>query len=88
VNSDELMTRVAPYQSVGQFGARDFNRYVFQVPFPLFDPRNELHQSLEREAARAEEIATRMSFPSGINFKGARAKVRAELEESGAWRAI
>ena len=38
LDSEARGERVAPLQSVGQFGRRHFDKYVFAIPFPTFDP--------------------------------------------------
>ena len=43
LNSDTLRRGVEGYQSQGQWGARDFDKYVFKLPIPRFDQGNRLH---------------------------------------------
>jgi hypothetical protein len=78
-----LTDRVAPFQSRGQFGARDFDLYVFYVNIPLFNPENSLHAELANLAGRAEEVAAGVDLPAEVQFQAARRRVRAALDEDG-----
>jgi len=64
---------------VGQFGPRDFDKYVFRIPFPRFNANDELHIRIARAAAQAEKIAAAMSLPEGVGFQKARRMIRTEL---------
>ena len=50
LNSKILRTSVERYQSQGQWGARHFDKYVFNLPIPRFDGNNPLHRELARSA--------------------------------------
>lgn len=82
LNSRTLLDRVTPYQSRGLFGPRDFDKYVFRVPIPLFDSSNDKHTRLAELAEKAEQIAGNVDI-TGKNFQQARAKIREALEEEG-----
>ena len=76
LNSEALGVGVEQYQSQGQWGARDFDKYVFNLPIPRFDRNNPLHHRI----AEAAEIAAtwRTMFPSGsVNISPAHAGVSA-----------
>ena len=83
LNSDVTRTRVARYQSQGQFGARDFDKYVFNLPIPRFDSGNDLHLELSDAAERAEEVATSVEIEEGTYFGTVRHMVRDTLNEEG-----
>jgi hypothetical protein len=83
LNSQALGERVAPLQSVGQFGRRDFDKYVFAIPFPTFHPADQLHAELALAAARAERAAASVPISETDGFQKARRLVRAALDESG-----
>lgn len=70
-------------QSVGQFGRRDFDKYVFAIPFPTFDPVHDLHLEIALAASEAEQVAAAVPLPEGSSFHKARRLVRAALDESG-----
>lgn len=82
-NSATLTARVQPLQSRGLFGPRDFDKYVFQLPIPLFDPSQESHRLLADAAGAAERVAAQVSLPPGLDFKTARARVREALRADG-----
>ncbi len=84
LNSQALGERVAPLQSVGQFGPRDFDKYVFAIPFPIFDPADGLHAEIARAAAEAELVAASLALPDSTGFQQARRLIRAALGETGA----
>jgi hypothetical protein len=82
LNSAELTRLVQPYQSRGEFGPRDFDKYVFYVPIPLFDEGVDAHRELAALATRAEAVAAGVDV-SGVGFQRARTRVRAALETEG-----
>jgi hypothetical protein len=82
LNAPVFTRIVGPYQSVGAFGARDFDKYVWMPPTPMFDPGDDLHQRLVALAEDAERIA------SGIDrtmkgFKADRTAIRRALADAG-----
>ena len=46
LNSEAARSRVAHLQSRGQWGARDFDKVVFELPIPAYDSSSALHQEL------------------------------------------
>ena len=83
LNSDVLQSGVKQYQSQGQWGARDFDKYVFNLPIPRFDAANPLHGELAQAAQTAEAIASAVEVKENEHFTRARARVRATLAEHG-----
>jgi hypothetical protein len=79
---------VQPLQARGAFGPRDFDKYVFYVPIPLFDARDPLHVQIAELGAQAEELAAAADVPESLGFQRARAVVRAFLEHEGVAAAI
>lgn len=71
-NSTVLLDRVRPLQTLGIFGARHFDKYVFHVPFPAYSPNNAEHTTL---AALAE---TAMLVPETVDVSEARTFQAAE----------
>ncbi|MBV8889902.1 MAG: N-6 DNA methylase [Alphaproteobacteria bacterium] len=88
LNSETARSRAAEFQSRGQWGARDFDKVMFNLPIPRFDPKRRLHAALARAAERAEQIAAAVELPEGVRFQRARAMVRAALAEAGLARQI
>lgn len=83
LNSTVLTKLVEPLQSKGLFGPRDFDKYVFHVPIPLYDSRIRLHRDIVSVAASAEEVASAVLLPERLDFKAVRSRVRAALRDDG-----
>jgi hypothetical protein len=82
LNSETARARAEQYQSRGQWGARDFDKVMFNLPIPPFDDRSKLHRALADAAAEAETVAAAVEIPEGTRFQRARAMVRAALREA------
>lgn len=82
LNSATLLRRVQPFQTKGLMGPRDFDKYVFHVPFSTYDPDNQQHRTLVELAAEAEEAAAAIDL-NAKTFKDARSAIRALLASSG-----
>lgn len=83
LNSEAARIRIAHLQSRGEQGARDFDKLMFTLPIPRFDPREAVHAGLAAEGAVAEEVAAAVALPMGASFQKARALVRDALREEG-----
>lgn len=88
LNSEVLRASVAPWQSQGQWGARDFHKYVFNVSIPRFDGEDPLHARIAQHAAVAEEVASRTPPKEGEHFTRTRRRIRAALAEHGVGREL
>ena len=82
-NSDVLTKAVAPYQSTGQFGTRDFDKYVFELDLAKFDYSNPLHKGIAGLAQEAEAHVASLVIPTTLDFKSQRKRVRDSLREVG-----
>ena len=83
LNSETARERAAAYQSRGQWGARDFDKVVFNLPIPRFSAGIKLHRDLATSAERAESVAAAVVLPEGVKFQRARKMVRDALAEAG-----
>lgn len=83
LNSEVSRQRVEEMQAKGQWGARHFDKVMFNLPIPRFDAANELHQNLADAAVRAEEIAAAVDIPEPVAFQRARRMVRDALKQAG-----
>jgi SAM-dependent methyltransferase len=83
LNSETARARTERYQSRGQFGARDFDKVIFNLPIPLFDKRDQLHLELAAAGAHAEIVAGLAELKEGEKFQRARKRVRDALAEEG-----
>jgi hypothetical protein len=82
LNSETARARAEQYQARGQFGARDFDKVMFNLPIPRFDPKDKLHRALAEAATEAENVASQVGLPEGVKFQRARRLVRTALAEA------
>lgn len=83
LNSETLRAGVEGYQAQGQWGARDFDKYVFNLPIPRYDTGNDLHRDLAEAAQTAEDVARLVPVEEGQHFRSIRRRVRNALSEHG-----
>jgi len=83
LNSETARSRAEKYQSRGQFGARDFDKVMFNLPIPLFRESETLHRELAEAGAQAEAVAANVELKEGEKFQRARKRVRDALIEDG-----
>jgi len=82
-NSEASRSRIEAYQSRGQWGARDFDKVMFNLPIPRFDAADSLHADLAAAAAEAERVAAAVPIADGVKFQRARKLVRDALIDAG-----
>ncbi len=83
LNSEAVRVNVERYQAQGQWGPRDFDKYVFNLPIPRYDGANALHRRLSEAARTAEDVAGLVTVEEGAYFVGTRKRIRAALSEHG-----
>jgi len=83
LNSETARSRAEKYQSRGQFGARDFDKVMFNLPIPVFDATVPSHSALARYGAEAEQVAAIVELGEGALFQRARKRIRDALTEDG-----
>ncbi|KAA0094708.1 SAM-dependent DNA methyltransferase [Mycolicibacterium sp. P1-18] len=83
LNSQTLLRRVKPLQTLGLFGARHFDKYVFGIPFPLYDNSKDIHVAIASLGGMAERIASEVDVSGCRTFQAARKLVAAALKASG-----
>jgi len=83
LNSPALGALVRPFQARGEHNPRDFDKYVWNLPIPLFDETKQLHRDLAALAVRAEAVATRVELPPGVRFETWRRRIREALSSEG-----
>jgi len=88
LNSETARRRVAHLQSRGQWGARDFDKVMFGLRIPKFDPKAAVHRQLVAAARRAEKVAAGVPLKEGMHFVRARGIIRKALTEDGVSRRI
>ena len=82
LNSEALRSGVEKYQSQGQWGARDFDKYAL-LPVPRFDDGNSLHCELAQAVKIAEDVANNIPEKEREYFTRTRKRVRSALNEHG-----
>ena len=83
LNSEGVRMQVEQYQAQGQWGARHFDKYVFNLAIPEFDRDEELHARLAAAGRTAEEVAAGVEVVPGEHFQRARKVLRAALADQG-----
>ena len=83
LNSETARSQVAARQSRGQWGARDFDKVLLDLPIPKFDPSDSLHAELVQAAVCAEAVAGGVVVPAGVGFVRARGLIRERLAADG-----
>jgi len=83
LNSETTRSRGETYQARGQFGARHFDKVMFNLPIPRFDAAKPLHNEIAEAAREAESIAASVDLPENIKFQRARGLVRTALKDAG-----
>lgn len=82
LNSNALLQLIQPLQARGEHNPRDFDKYVWQAPIPLYDARDAAHQGLVELGRRAAEIAANVELPDQ-SFQALRRRVREAFDQSG-----
>lgn len=83
INSETARAAAVQWQSEGQWGARHFDKAVFNLPIPLFDPTNPLHAGLAKAAAKSEKLAALVQVKEGEHFTRTRKRIRQALIANG-----
>lgn len=83
LNSETARSRAEHWQAEGQWGKRHFDKAMFNLPIPIFEPKNELHKELAAAAMQAEYVAARVEVKEGEYFVTTRTRIRKALAEDG-----
>ncbi len=82
LNSETARVRVQHLQARGQWGARHFDKVMFELPIPSFDPADGLHQDIADAGVQAEAVSGGVDI-SGLSFVPARTRIREALRTDG-----
>lgn len=82
LNSDTITEMVRPLQARGEHNPRHFDKYLWQLPIPLYEPENDLHGKIVDVARQAEEAVALIELPQR-GFQALRRMVRERLSELG-----
>jgi hypothetical protein len=83
LNSEATRLRAEHFQARGQFGARHFDKVVFNLPIAQFNASDSIHYDLAQAGAHAEKVACMVELVEGERFQRARRRVRDALAEEG-----
>jgi hypothetical protein len=83
INSETTRSRAEQFQARGQFGARHFDKVIWNLSIPIFDLKNSLHAALAAAGAQAEQAAMTVELIEGEKFQRARRRVREALIADG-----
>ncbi|MFD2181050.1 N-6 DNA methylase [Rhodoplanes azumiensis] len=83
LNSETSRSRIAALQARGQWGARHFDKVMFNLPIPRFDAESEVHGALAAAGREAETAAAAVTLPDAVKFQRARKLVRDALIDTG-----
>ena len=83
LNSEAVRSRIEQFQSRGQWGARDIDKVIFNLPIPSFDASLRIHQDLAAAGAIAERMANGVALREGEYFTRSRRKIREALADDG-----
>jgi hypothetical protein len=83
INSEATRAKIEKYQSRGQFGARDFDKVIWNLQIPRYNAKVKLHRDLAEAGKSAEETAALVILKEGEKFQRARKRVRDALITNG-----
>lgn len=83
LNSASFTELVRPFMSYGK-DERHFDKHIWQLPVPLYDQNDDLHNSLSTRGAELEAAVAKLELRSGVHFAAIRRDVRAFIAESEA----
>ncbi|MCY3567313.1 MAG: N-6 DNA methylase, partial [Chloroflexi bacterium] len=82
LNSVAVTKAVEPFMTSGKGGGRHINSYLWNVPIPLYDDQNPLHQQLAELGGQAEEFVSGLDIKPSKSHGWMRKKIREQLAES------
>jgi hypothetical protein len=88
LNSDTVTERLRPLQARGEHNPRHYDKYLWQLPIPGYDPDNERHTKLAELAKEAETLAAAVALPAGKRFEALRRLVRDAMAATDVGRQI
>lgn len=83
LNSEVARSRAEQWQAEGQWGKRHFDKAMFNLPIPEFDPKSKLHKEVAAAAMHAEFVASRVEVKEGEYFVTTRNRIRKTLIDEG-----
>lgn len=87
LNSAALTELVRPLMSYGK-DERHFDKHIWQVPIPLYDPKDDLHAKLSTRGSELENAVGNLMIEPGRHFAAVRRDLRTFIAESEAGRDV
>jgi hypothetical protein len=87
LNSETFTELVRPFMSYGK-DERDFDKHIWQLPIPLYDPADDLHARLSARRTELEAAIGQIELEPGRHFAAVRRDIRAFIAESEAGRDV
>ncbi|HEY1375749.1 MAG TPA: hypothetical protein VGF55_03110 [Gemmataceae bacterium] len=78
---------VRPFMSYGK-DERDFDKHIWQLPVPLYDPTDDLHRRLSAHGAELEVAIGQLELAPGRHFAAVRRDIREFIAESEAGKDV
>ncbi len=85
LNTATFTDLARPFMSYGK-DERHFDKHIWQLPVPLYDPANDLHARLAARGAELEAAVAAIPIPPGRHFAAVRRDFRAFLADHEAAR--
>src|SRR5438132_13744835 len=83
LNSATITELVRPFMSYGK-DERHFDKHIWQLPIPLYDPADDLHTRLSARGAELEAAIGELRLDSGRHFAALRRDIRRFIAETEA----
>jgi hypothetical protein len=83
LNSPALTRLLGPLQARGEHNPRHFDKYVWRLPIPTYDPEDSRHRRLVELAQTAESVAAAVDVSPVRTFQAQRRMIRQALHEAG-----
>lgn len=83
INAETTRSRIEQFQSMGLWGARYFDKVIFNLPIPKYDAALDLHRAIAAKAAEAEQLVNDLVLEPTLKFQKARGFVRQALKDNG-----
>lgn len=87
LNAAAFTELVRPFMSYGK-DERHFDKHIWQLPVPLYDPADDLHRRLAARGAELEAAVGQLPLRSEKHFAAVRRDVRGFIAGSEAGRDV
>lgn len=87
LNAAAFTDLARPFMSYGK-DERHFDKHIWQLPVPLYDPADDLHARLSARGAELEAAVAGLDLPPGLHFAAVRRRVREHIAASEAGRDV